>query len=389
MLNELWILLIVASLVIVPKILLRYGLPEPLTAFILGLMPMMFGYELLGNENLNLLAILGITSLFLHAGTEVNVRHLIKEKQHIIVHLCIKVVILMGLAILLIHLYPINFGIGLLLVLAIMTPSTGFIVNTLPRLHLSADESFWVTNKAISSEIVALLMMFIALQLVYPDIAPVNVGLNVLALTGLIVILPIVFSFLGKVVIPYAPGSEFSLLIVMGILAGYATKLLGVYYLVGAFLVGLIAVMLKHKLPTMSSLKNIKAIGLFTGFFIPFYFFISGSRFPEEALTLEAILFGFLLLVIVVPVRWLVIWSQRRLLHDESQISSFRITIALTPTLIFTLVIAEILFNEELIHANVYGGLMAYAVLNTILPTIFFALFKLKNEEKIYEYGNN
>jgi Kef-type K+ transport system membrane component KefB len=295
----------------------------------------------------------------------------------------------MGLVALLMNFYPVDFGVGLLLALAIMTPSTGFIVNTLPRLHLSGDESFWVTNKAIASEIVALLLMFIALQLIYPDVTSTNVGLNVLALAGLLMILPIIFSFLGKVVIPYAPGSEFSLLIVMGVLAGYSTKLLGVYYLVGAFLVGLIAVMLKHKLPTMASIKNIEAIGLFTCFFIPFYFFISGTRFPQEAFTVEAFLFGFLLLAIVVPIRWLVIWAQRRLLHDESQVSSFRITIALTPTLIFTLVIAEILLNEDLIHTNIYGGLMAYAVLNTILPTIFFALFKLKNEETTHEHGHN
>ena len=48
-------------------------------------------------------------------------------------------------------------------------------------------------------------------------------------------------------VLPQAPGSEFSFLIVVGVIAAYATKLLGVYYLVGAFIAGFIARQLEQQ----------------------------------------------------------------------------------------------------------------------------------------------
>jgi predicted permease len=49
--------------------------------------------------------------------------------------------------------------------------------------------------------------------------------------------------------------------------------------------------------------------------------------------------------------------------------SGLRVGIALTPTLIFTLVIARILEESFEIDAALYGGLLVYAAVSTILPS--------------------
>ncbi len=382
MAHEIWIFAVIAGLMIVPRWLLRFGIPAPLTAFAMGLTPMLLGYTLIGNVHWNLLATIGITSLFLYAGIEIHVEDLMRERTRLVMHLVTKLFLLMVVTAVVVVVYNIGFSLAVLIALAIVTPSTGFIINTIARLQLSDKEKFWVSNKAISSEIVALIIMFIALQASDPYLGNTDIALRALALVGLILALPMVFGLLGKFVIPHAPGSEFSLLIMMGIVAGYVTKLLGVYYLVGAFLVGLFAVLLKNKLPSLASTKNLEAIGLFATFFIPFYFFVSGTRFPQEALTAQAMLSGVLLLAVVVPIRWLVVWLQRRWTHDEQAVSSLRVSIALTPTLIFTLVISEILLGRGDIGPEVFGALMTYAVLNTALPTLLFAIFGLKQPQQ-------
>ncbi|MBO8044111.1 hypothetical protein J6396_41330, partial [Pseudomonas aeruginosa] len=124
-----------------------------------------------------------------------------------------------------------------LLALALLTPSTGFIMDSLSRLGLSEDERFWVTSKAIAGELLALAALFIVLQAGDPG----HMALSSLALLAMMIGLPLLFIALGRWVAPHAPGSEFSLLVMVGMVAAYITYLLGVYYLVGAFIAGLVA----------------------------------------------------------------------------------------------------------------------------------------------------
>ena len=50
--------------------------------------------------------------------------------------------------------------------------------------------------------------------------------------------------------------------------------------------------------------------------------------------------------------------------------NSLRVSVALAPTLIFTLVLAAILRARFGISAELFGGLLLYAALNTILPSL-------------------
>src|SRR5690606_32866517 len=146
-----------------------------------------------------------------------------------------------------------------LLALALLTPSTGFIVDTLGRLGLDEEERFWVTNKAIAGELLALAALFVVLQA--GDM--VGLAISSAALVGLMVGLPLLFIALGRWVVPHAPGSEFSLLVMVGLIAAFATYNLGVYYLVGAFIAGLVARLLQRKMPALASGENLHALRLF------------------------------------------------------------------------------------------------------------------------------
>ena len=63
-------------------------------------------------------------------------------------------------------------------------------------------------------------------------------------------------------------------------------------------------------------------------------------------------------------------WLQRRLLFHESAASALRVSVALAPTLVFTLVIAQILYERFQLPGPLFGGLVLYTVLNTLLPSL-------------------
>jgi Kef-type K+ transport system membrane component KefB len=67
-----------------------------------------------------------------------------------------------------------------------------------------------------------------------------------------------------------------------------------------------------------------------------------------------------------------VVWLQRRLMFGESFRSSLRVALALSPTLIFTLVLAAIMRERFAIPAVLFGALLLYAALTTLLPSLVF-----------------
>ncbi len=194
-----------------------------------------------------------------------------------------------------------------------------------------------------------------------------------LALLGMIIGIPMLFKWLARLVIPYAPGSEFSLLVMVGLIAAYITDKLGVHCLVGAFLAGFIARLLRQRMPGLASKENLHAIQLFASFFVPFYFFFSGMGAPAGTLSWDALMLGLGVSGVVLPVRIATIWLQRRFIKGESAMGSLRVATALTPTLIFTMVLAAILRDRFHIADSLYGALLVYAALSTLLPSLVLA----------------
>jgi hypothetical protein len=93
---------------------------------------------------------------------------------------------------------------------------------------------------------------------------------------------------------------------------------------------------------------------------------------PGEALSFEALGLGVLLTLVVLPLRIALVWLQRRAMFGESFRSSLRVSLALSPTLVFTLVLAGIMRERFEVPAVLYGALLLYAALNTLLPSLVF-----------------
>ena len=360
---------LIFALIVIPRALQRFRLPAPLSSLGLGMLATFVlgpGYH---DATLVLLATLGISSLFLFAGLEVDIDGLRRGRGPLAVHLVMRSLLLTAVTYGAMHQFGFAWNTSLLLALALLTPSTGFILESLARLGLNEDERYWVTIKAIGSEILALAVVFVVLQ----SDSVGQLGVSALAILAMIIGIPLLFSLLVRLVVPYAPGSEFSLLVMVGLIAAYLTDRLGVHALLGAFLAGFIAQLLRKRLPGLASHDNLQAIRLFASFFIPFYFFVAGLGIPAAALQWDALRLGVLITAITLPLRIGIVWCQRRFIAGETAAGSLRVATALSPTLIFTLVLANILRERFHITDTLFGALLVYAALSTLLPSFLLA----------------
>jgi len=361
-------LLLIFALLVIPRAMQRFSVPAPLTCLGFGIGAVLWLGGHAHDPVVDVLAILGISSLFLFAGLDVDIAQLRKGLGPLLLYLLIRSAALVVVAWLAWHYGHLPWEAAGLLALALLTPSTGFIMDSLPQLGLTGEEEFWVINKAIAGELFALVMMFVVMQA--DD--PMHLGMSSLVLVAMLVGLPLLFIGLGRWVVPHAPGSEFSLLVMVGMLAAYITYWLGVSYLVGAFIAGLVARRLQRGMPLLASHENLHALRLFSSFFVPFYFFNAGTEVPGDALSLEALGWGVVITLVVLPLRLAGIILQRRLIFDESLRSSMRVALALSPTLIFTLVLAAVLREQFGVSAVLYGALLFYAAVTTLLPSLVF-----------------
>ncbi len=365
--RELGYLLLIFALMVIPRALQRFKLPAPITCLLFGIGAMLVLGEHAHDPVVTLLSTLGISSLFLFAGLEVDAQALRRGFWPLLVHLLLRAINLAACTWLGWRFLDLGWQAAGLLALALLTPSTGFILDTLDRLGLNPEERFWVTSKAIAAELMALAVLFFVL--LADD--PVQLGLSSLAMIGLGLALPLAYLAFARWVIPHSPGSEFSLMVMMGFAAAFVTYKLGVYYLVGAFLAGLVARLLQSRLPRLTSHDTLNGLKLFATFFVPFYFFHAGTEISRDALSFDALGLGLFMTALVVPYRVGMVWLQRRVLfRSEQRPSTLRVSLALSPTLVFTLVLASILHARFAIPDALFGGLILYTILNTLVPSL-------------------
>ena len=356
----------VFGLLVIPRALQRFRLPAPLTCFAFGIAVSLLFKSQVGDRVTAVVATLGIASLFLLAGLEVDLVEIRKQLPRLMGHLGIRALFLVGAAWLAIRYLHMPWQPAALLGLGLFTPSTGFILDTLPHSGLALDEQTEVSISAIAGEITALLVLFF---LSHADsVRSLAISSSILAL--LIVLTPFFFLALGKYVVPFAPGSEFSLLLMVGIICAVITQAIGVHVLIGAFVAGLVAGLLTKRLTTLASHENLHAVRLFASFFVPFYFFHEGLDVPSDALVLKALFYGLAMAVIVLPIRIAKNWVECRYFSGRTPEGGLRVAVALIPTLIFTLVIAGILHESFHIDDALYGGLLVYAAISTMLPSL-------------------
>lgn len=367
--KDLTYIVLLFALFIVPRVLQRFRLPSAITSFLLGAVASASGL-LTQDPTLSLLATFGIVAMFLTAGLEVNGDELKEGAKVIGQHVVVRLVLTLGVGALIATSMSFSYRVGTLIALAIFTPSTGFILDSLNALGLQPRERFWIKSKAIATELLALGVLFIALQSTSRERLGVATG----ALLALVLFLPLLFRFFAAKIAPFAPKSEFAFLLMLAVVSAYITRALGVYYLVGAFMVGIAAQAFRTRLPAMSSERTLHAVEAFASVFAPFYFFNAGLHLHAEDFTPLAIWLGIGAVAVFVPIRIALIVLHRRFSMGESIKSGLPIAIALAPTLVFSLVIAEILRDQFAVPDYVFGALIVYTVLNTILPG-----FLLKN----------
>jgi len=350
-------------LFLLPKMLQRFRIPGAITSLLLGAVATQLGLAP-NDPTITLLSTLGIVALFLFAGLEVDGNETRNNARPLILHglswtlLALTVAVIAALAL------GVEERVAALLSLAVVTPSTGFILSSLAQFGLNASERKTVRTYAVGSELIALAVLFIVLQATSVS----HLALATAAMLGIVLIIPVAFRGFAAIVAPHAPKSEFAFLLMVAIVCAYATRLLGVYYLVGAFLVGVAAQRYRSSHPAMTSEKMIDALESFGSVFIPFYFFHAGMGIATDHFTVHSLLVGAGLVVVLVPVRIGVIALHRRVVLGESLSLSMRPASAMIPTLVFTLVLLEILESRFTIPNAIAGGLVLYTVVNTLMP---------------------
>lgn len=359
--------LLLLGLFVVPRLLQRYRVPRAVSAFVGG---GVFGmvFPVLGQDpTVKLFAALGIVSLFLFAGLEVDTTVIRKNARVLALHLLTGIVLLSLVGWAASSLLGLDARVGALVALALFTPSAGFILESLDGLGATSRERFWIRSTVISTELLALGVMFFTLQ--SDDM--LQLAGSAATLGGMILVLPWLFRMFASWVAPYAPKSEFAFLIVVAVACAFLTKKLGVYYLVGAFVVGMAAQRFRKHLPAMASEKMLEGVESFASLFVPFYFFSAGLSLRPSDFQLDALLVGIAFLAIAVPVRIAAISGHRYLVLGESFDKGFRVSVSMMPTLVFTLVIAGLLRTGEqfVIPPFLYGALVVYALVTTIVPT--------------------
>jgi len=363
-LTELGYIALVFGLFVVPRVLQMWRVPRAISALGMGALAGMGFHAFEGDPTIGLLATLGISTLFLFAGLEVRPDELWAGRRMLAQHIVVRLVTLTVVATVVQRLAGLEARAAALVALALLTPSAGFILDSLGSFGLKDEHAFWVRSMTIAGEIVSLLMLFFVLQ---SESVPRFVG-GTAALVLLVLALPAAFSGFARFLAPIAPRSEFAFLVMLTIGAAFVTRQLGAYYLVGAFVVGIVAQRFRERLPALGSEELLHAVDVFASFFIPFYFFAAGLHLRPEQFSWMAVGAGAVFLLVVAPLRVAIVAVHTRLSLGVAFPEARRIGTSLIPTLVFTLVIAEILRDAFAAPGWLFGGLVIYALGNTLVP---------------------
>jgi Kef-type K+ transport system membrane component KefB len=360
---------LIFALFVVPRLLQRWRVPTAITNLALGAVAGRCGFGLFENDRtVTLLSTLGISSLFLFAGLDVQLGELRTHKRVLFQHLAIRFALLAAAAWGLVAAAGLGLREGTLVALALLTPSTGFILDSLDGLGVGAKDRFWIRAMAIVTEMTALAVLFVAVQ----STTALRMGVATGVLVLLVFLVPVLFRMFAAVLAPHAPKSEFAFLVMLAVTCALVTHELGVYYLVGAFVVGMSAQRLRDKMPAMTSERVLHALEAFASLFVPFYFFHAGLGLRREDFGLLPLGVGLGFLAVVVPVRIGVVALHRRLALGETLKETLRVSLPLQPTLVFTLVLAEIIRSRFESPPWLFGALVVYAIGTTLLPTLLF-----------------
>ena len=370
--HDLKYLVIFSLVLILPKLLVQFRIPSGITALLIGVIFAGFDPGLSTDQLFRFLAQIGITSLFVFSGLEVNFDEIREDAGYLLKYLS-KWIVLLGLSAFAIqHFFNLGYRLSFIFSLGILTPSAGFIINSLHSFKVGSDQEYWIKSKAISKEIVSIILLFLALQSGDLRLMALSLGFFV----GLWLILPPIFKFFFKFISPYAPNTEVPFLVVISLISGVISKELGTYYLVGAFIVGLIGSRFRKDIFKESEEAIFHALNSFFNVFLPFYFFYAGAKLSFSEFNLSALQIGGVFLVIFIPIRIAMNTLSLKFVIKEFVQRPYEISLSLMPTLIFGLVIAGVLKNTGKVSNELVYALVFYTLVSSLLPSILFPIQK-------------
>jgi Kef-type K+ transport system membrane component KefB len=381
--KDLQYLAVFTLVLILPKVLLRFKIPSGITAIIIGILFATYNQELKNDQLFRFLSQIGITSLFLFAGLEVEFKELYEDRVYLSKYLAKFLVALIFIAVSINYFFDLNFQNSLILSLGIFTPSAGFIMTSLHSFKVEQDQEYWVKSKAISKEVLSIILLFIVLQ-------GQNLKLMLISSAYFVVlflILPPIFKLFFKFISPYAPNSEIPFLVTLSLVSGIISKELGTYYLVGAFVVGLIGSRFKEDIFHEGQEALFRSLSGFFTVFLPFYFFYAGLSIDLYQFNITSVVIGLAMFCCFVPIRIFLIRNSLKLFQSKVEYGNYTISLSLMPTLIFGLVIASILLERNQIDQKYVYGLLIYTFLTSILPAFFFFLVDKFQDTKIDKDG--
>lgn len=370
--KDLEYLFIFSLVLILPKVLLRFKFPSGITALVIGIAFSVFDPSLQSETLFKFLSQIGITSLFLFAGLEVEASELKRDYPYLKKYLLKFMTILFLITACFHYWLELSIPNSLIFALGIFTPSAGFILTSLHSFNTNVDQDHWIKSKAISKEVLSITLLFVALQ--GSDIKALFISL--LFFAALYLVLPWVFKLFFKFISPYAPNSEIAFLVVLSLTAGIISKEIGAYYLVGAFVVGLIGSRFKSEIFKDGEVALFRSLSNFFTVFLPFYFFSAGLKLSVEGFTLNALGIGLIMVLIFVPIRMALVVTSVKFFLKNTLIKGYKISLSLIPTLIFGLVIASVLLQRGEVDKTLVYALIIYTLITSLLPTIFFPFMK-------------
>jgi Kef-type K+ transport system membrane component KefB len=365
------LLALIALLFLLPKVLVRLGFPSPVTEMALGVIcgPLVLDV-LRPDELIATLAALGISALFLFAGMEVSLRAFVDRRRTIFVHTAIQVLLYAAAAAAAFQLWP-EIAVAVLIAAAVMSSSAAFIIPALDMLRLPEDLKTWIKQKAITNELLAILAVLCFSNTSSPRAALMSIA----AITAMVALVPLAFVVFHRTILKWAPRTEFSFVMILALFAAYVSHHVGVHYLVGAFVVGVVARRYlrwgeQHGMAMASVHSALDSFRFFSAFLMPFFFFQAGLHLPAGAFAATALLFAGAAFLTAVPLRVGVVMLHRRWQLREPWHHSWNVGLLVAPTTVFSVAMAEILRARFHVSESIVGGLILYGAATSFLPLL-------------------
>ena len=375
-------LIIISLLFFIPKVLFKLKkIPTSITEIFLGiLLGILFPAFFFIDDVIRVLGALGIITIFLVGGMETDLPYILKNKKYFLESILLQFILIIIVSIITFYIFKQTFQVSLIISLALMTPSAGFIFSLLTHSEESHESKKLIQSTVICLEILSLLLLLIFLNLG----SIITIVIGIISILLIIFLLPIILQWLYEHMFKKIFGAEFSFIFVVALISAYITEWIGVHFIIGAFVAGIVSKQFLDKINNglwkMSPEHSItQSFVFFSHMFAPFYFFSIGLMFTLELLNLKTFLLALAAFIIVMGLRFLPSFIHHKF-KGRKHYQSINLSIIILPTLLFTFVITELLNTHFKLEKTIIGAILIYGILASTIPLFF--LNNQKTEEK-------